>query len=122
MRHPWGSPLRQNGGMADDTTRVRQALSNAGIEGVGDFGRFVNNTDFFVPSEFDERSAMPVLLTLLPSLTEPTVVETVARHLRRPWARPSAFQPLLLAYRSWASREQPVGWAIGDALVTAATV
>jgi hypothetical protein len=114
--------VRQNGAMADDTTRVRQALSNAGVEGVEDFSRFVNNTDYFAPSKFDERSAMPVLLTLLPSLTEPSVVETVARHLRHPWARPSAFQPLLLAYRSWAPREQLVGWAIGDALVTAATV
>ena len=88
--------------MADDTTRVRQALSNAGVEGVEDFSRFVNNTDYFAPSKFDERAAMPVLLALLPSLTEHKVVEAVAGHLRRPWARPSGFQPLLMAYRSWA--------------------
>lgn len=113
---------RQDGAMADDTTRVRQTLREAGIEGVEDFGRFVNNTKYFAPSTFDERAAMPVLLMLLPSLTEPKVVEAVARHLRRPWARPLAFQPLLQAFRTWAPREQLAGWAIGDALATSATV
>jgi hypothetical protein len=95
--------------MPDDTTRVCQALSDAAVEGVEDFGRFVNNTEYFAPSKFGERSAMPILLALLPSLTEPKVVEVVARHLRRPWARPLAFQPLLQAFRSWAPREQLVG-------------
>jgi hypothetical protein len=112
----------QDGAVADDTTRVRQTLSEAGVEGVEDFGRFVNNTKYFAPSTFDERAAIPVLLVLLRSLTEPKVVETVARHLRRPWARPSAFQPLVQAFRHWAPHEPLVGWAIGDALATSATV
>jgi hypothetical protein len=107
--------------MADDAARVRQSLSQAGVQGVEDFGRFVNDTEHFAPSQFDERSAMPVLLVLLPTLTESKVVEAVARHLRRPWARPSAFQPLVGAFRSWAPREPLVGWAIGDALVNSAT-
>jgi hypothetical protein len=43
---------RQDGAMADDTTPVRQTLREAGIEGVEDFGRFVNNTKYFAPSTF----------------------------------------------------------------------
>jgi hypothetical protein len=108
--------------MTDDSTRVREALGDAGVDGVEDFGRFVNNTEYFPPSRFDERSAMPVLLAQLPSLTDPKVVGTIAGHLRRPWARPTAFQVLLDAFRSWAPREQLAGWALGDALVTSATI
>jgi hypothetical protein len=58
---------------------------------VEDFGRFVNNTTYFRPSAFDERAAMPTLLRLLPTLTDRALVGTVAAHLRRPWARPTAF-------------------------------
>ena len=92
------------------------------MAGSEDLGLFVNNTDYFRPSTFDERAAMPVLLDLLPTLTDRSLVMAVAGHLRRPWARPRAFPVLHAAFVSWAGRDQHVGWAIGDALVTCAQV
>jgi len=44
---------------------------------------------------------MPVLLELLPTLMDLTLVSAVAAHLRRPWARPTAFGPLVGAFRLW---------------------
>lgn len=90
------------------------------MAGTEDLGRFVNNTKYFEPSAFDERAAMPVLLGLLPTLEEGKVVASVAGHLRRPWARPAAFEPLLAAFRRWAPEDALVGWHLGDALANAA--
>jgi hypothetical protein len=104
----------------DEWDRVRGALDADGVSGAGDFGRFVNDTTNFRPSAFDERGAAPTLLLLLPSLTDGRVVVAVAGHLRRPWARPTAFVPLHVAFRSWAARDWSVGWSLGDALVNAA--
>lgn len=92
------------------------------MPGGQDFGRFVNNTDFFEPSAFDERTAMPVLLDLLPSLRDEKVVAAVAGHLRRPWARPTAYGPLLTAFETWALVDTTTGWHLGDALANAAQV
>ena len=98
------------------------ALTEAGVGGVEDFGRFVKNTAYFAPSAFDERAAMPVLLRVLPSLTDPKVVGAVAGHLRRPWTRPVAFAALLDGYRRWGTEdEMGAGWHLADALVNAAT-
>ena len=47
---------------------------------------------------------MPVLLRLLPTLTDPLAVAAVAGHLRRPWARPVAFAALLEAFETWGRR------------------
>jgi HEAT repeat protein len=105
----------------EDLRRVEAALAEAGVAGAQDFGRFVNNTEFFAPSTIDERAAMPVLLALLPCLTDSQVVAAAARHLRRPWARPIAFDGLLAAFDTWASREPTgAGWHLGEALATAA--
>ena len=52
----------------DAWNATRKALALAGVAGTGDFGRFVSNTEFFGPSLFDERAAMPVLLEILPTL------------------------------------------------------
>jgi hypothetical protein len=100
---------------------LKVALTEAGVKGADDLGRFVSNTEFFRPSEFDEKAAMPVLLEALPTLSDPSLVMAVAGHLRRPWARPSAFPALLEAFERWAPRDQQAGWALGDALATAAT-
>lgn len=108
--------------MSDDRSRVLDALDDAGVAGSQDFGRFVNNTDYFAPSAFDERAAMPVLLALLPSLTDARTVSSVAGHLRRPWARPSAFEALLHAYRRFGTaNDSAAGWHLADALLNAAT-
>lgn len=106
--------------MHDDLARLRVALDDAGVMGSHDLGRFVNNTDYFEPSALDDRAAMPVLLAALPTLSEAKAVEAVARHLRRPWARGVAFDALHAGFTRWAAREPRVGWALGDALVTAA--
>ena len=106
----------------DAWNETRKALALAGVAGTGDFGRFVSNTEFFGPSLFDERAAMPVLLEILPTLADPKVVSAVAGHLRRPWARPTAFGPLHDAYLRWAPSEaEAAAWALGAALATAAT-
>lgn len=104
----------------DDFARLRQALSDHGVKGAEDFGYFVNNTTHFRPSSLDERAAMPVLLTLLPTLTDPLAVAAVAGHLRRPWARPEAFAALLEAFEAWGRRSSSAGWKLGDALATSA--
>lgn len=104
----------------DDADRVRHELTAAGVEGVVDFGRFVSDTTHFRASRFDERAAMPTLLAILPSLTDPRVVAAVAGHLRRAWARPSAFPVLRDAFVRWSELNDGAGWALGDALGTAA--
>lgn len=103
-----------------DLERIRLALTAHGVLGVDDFGYFVNNPKHFRPSSFDERAAMPVLLDLLPTLSDPRAVEATARHLRRPWAKSAAFPSLVDAFRAWAPREPLVGWVLGDALASAA--
>lgn len=106
----------------DEWKRLRATLRTRGIEGADDLGRFVSNTEYFAPSTFDERSAMPVLLEVLPQLSDPHLVAAVASHLRRPWARPEAFEPLHTAFLRWAPIDQLTGWSVGDALASAATV
>jgi hypothetical protein len=101
---------------------VRGSLAARGVAGVEDFGRFVSNVEFFGPSGFDERAAMPVLLELLPRVSDPQLVATIASHLRRPWARPAAFTALYDAFRRWAPRNESTGWAVGDAMASAARI
>lgn len=103
--------------------QLRERLASAGVYGSEDLGRFASNPEFFGESRFDERAAMPVLVEALPSLTDSQLVGAVAGHLRRPWARPAAFDALLAAFEEWAQRDgSATGWHLGDALGTAATV
>lgn len=106
----------------DEWDALRDALADADVRGADELGRFVSNTEFFPASGFDERAAMPVLLEALPTLTNRAVITAVAGHLRRPWARPTAFGPLHEAFLRWAPVDVHAGWALGDALATAATV
>lgn len=101
--------------------RVKSVLEEQGVEDSADFGYFVNRPDLFRPSKLDERAAMPVLLDLLPTLTDGKAVAAAARYLRRPWAKPTAFIALVEAFRRWApSSDTDAGWALGDAVVSAA--
>lgn len=106
--------------MADDWRRLRSALRSAGVEGVGDVGRFVAQPEHFRPSQFDERAAMPILLAILPSLQDPEVVVAVAGHLKRPWARPKAYPVLHEAFLKWARSHPTAGWSLGEAMANAA--
>ena len=106
----------------DAWDQLRARLSAAGVGGVEDLGRFVSKPEFFGESRFDERAAMPVLIEALPSLTDPILVGAVAGHLRRPWARPAAFDALVATFEVWAqSVDSATGWNLGDALGTTAT-
>jgi hypothetical protein len=69
--------------VVDEWQLARDSPAAAGVNGVEDLGRFVNDVTYLRPSMFDERAAMPVLLELLPTLTDPTLVRAVAAHLRR---------------------------------------
>ena len=101
--------------------QLRTRLSAAGVVGAEDLGHFVSNPEVLGSSRFDERAAMPVLIEALPTLTDASLVEAVAGHLRRPWARPVAFPALLSAFEVWAVETGTAGWKLGDALGTAAT-
>jgi hypothetical protein len=102
---------------APEWQMLRDVLEARGI-GSADLGRFVSNTNYFRPSVFDERAAMPVLLDLLPRLARPNVVTAVPGHLHRPWARPGVFRAAggVLPLGAAGSAQ---GSAIGDALATA---
>jgi hypothetical protein len=99
---------------------VCDALRSAGVAGVDDFGRFVNNTKYFAPSRFDDRAAMPVLLGLLPDLTDGNVVSPVARHLKHGDIRPQGFAVVFDAFRRWGADSPDAGWVLGDTLARAA--
>jgi HEAT repeat protein len=107
--------------VADEWQMVRDSLAKAGVQGVEDFGKFVNNTQYFAPSRLDEQAAAPTLLALLPSLREPKVVASAARHLRRPWLRRmAAYDVVLEVFDHWAPLPGETGWVLGDTLATAA--
>jgi hypothetical protein len=99
---------------------VCDALRSAGVTGVDDFGRFVNDTTYFAPSRFDADAATPVLVRLLPDLTDAKVVATVARHLQDGRIRPGGFDVVLDAFRRWGTRSSEAGWVLGDSLTRAA--
>lgn len=102
--------------MGDEWDRVRQALREAGVRGVEDFGRFVNNTKYFEPSRLDEAEAAPVLLRLLPELEDERVVRTIGRHLQSKAVGRDCYGGVLAAYRKWGGRGGEAGSVFGDTL------
>lgn len=102
--------------MGDEWDRVRQALHEAGVRGVEDFGRFVNNTKYFEPSRLDEAEAAPVFLRLLPELEDERVVRTIGRHLQSKAVGRDCYGEVLAAYRKWGRRGGETGWVFGDTL------
>ena len=119
QEEPYSESVTQT---SDERSRLIEDLRERGIAGADEFGRFVNNTEFFGPSTFDERTAMPVLLEALPRLTDLAVVDAVARHLGREWARPVAFWPLHEAFLRWSRRQDLGAWAIGESLVKVSAI
>ena len=116
-----GHSVSVTAGASPEFDRVKSVLEQRGVNGWADFGYFVNRPDLFRPSDLDERAAMPVLLDLLQTLTDADAVAATARHLRRPWAKPIAFVPLVEAFTKWAaSSHTDAGWALGDAVASAA--
>ena len=81
-----GHSVLVTAGVCPEFDRVKSVLERRGVKGWADFGYLVNRPDLFRPSEVDERAAMPVLLDLLPTLTDGKAEAATARHLRRPWA------------------------------------
>ena len=63
---------------------------------------------------------MPVLIEALSPLSDPALVAAVAGHLRRPWARPTAFPALHASFDRWAVTDQMAGWDLGVAVASAA--
>lgn len=106
----------------DEWEILRSELEAAGVAGATELGRFVSNVQFFGASAFDEKAAMPEFIDALPRLSDARLVSAVAGHLRRPWARPLAFDSLLEAFRRWAPVDDMAGWHLGDALGSAATL
>jgi hypothetical protein len=106
--------------VASERETLCDALRAAGVRGVDDFGRFVNNTDYFPASSFDDEAAAPVLLARLPTITDGAVVAAVARHLRHVKISADGFDVLLDAFGRWAADDDDAGWALGDTLAHAA--
>jgi hypothetical protein len=103
-----------------DQERVMVALLAAGVR-TADYGRFVNNTKYFRPSNFDVRAATPVLLEILPSLTDRQAAMTVVMYLQYPTVGPESFDVLRNAFVAWAPKDASgVGWQLGVAVVRAA--
>ena len=106
----------------DEWRLTRDLLTARRVRGAADLGRFVSNVASFRPSDLDERAAMPVFVELLPSLTDRKLVHAVAGHLRRPWARPAAFEQLHAAFLRLATVDDAASWALGDAMANAARI
>lgn len=102
--------------MAEDRVLVITALEQAGVRGLEEYGRFVNNTKYFAPSSFDEDAAYPVLLRLFPNLTDHQELETVARYLGHSRVEDAAFSFLHNAFIKFAPFDQSLGWVLGDSL------
>lgn len=64
----------------------------------------------------DYPAAVPVLVRWLPEIDEPSVKEDIIRTLSVPWAAPEATRTLLEEFHSRATREDRLGWVIGNAL------
>jgi hypothetical protein len=103
----------------NDRERVLAALEAAGIN-TDDYGRFVNNTKYFSPSEFDVRAATPVLLQILPSITDDRAATTIATYLQYPTVGSESFDLLHDAFITWAPKGRSTGWQLGIALARAA--
>jgi len=100
----------------DEWTIVRNRLDEAGIAGVVDFAKFVNNTTYFEASRFDEVAAAPMLVALLPELSDPRVVAAIGRHLQNKRAGKQHYDAILRAFRRWATHASETGWVLGDTL------
>ena len=108
---------------APDFELVRGALEAAGIDSA-DFSRFTSNRhpDVIRPSAFDHRSAVPVLLAVLPLVSHPNAKEAVVRSLTTSYARPGAAEALISEFRNTSAIDHPaLKWAIGNALDTVTT-
>ena len=84
-----------------------------------DFGRFgPGYPEVIAPSRFDYASAMPILLSALPMVTDPRVKEEVVRSLTHRGARPAAAEVMIEEFKR--ATDFSLGWAIGNALDTVA--
>jgi hypothetical protein len=106
----------------DERGALLVALAGHRVTGLEDFGRLVNDTTHVAPSAFDVRSSWPVLLEWFPRLSQPGLVETVARYLGQSGLHPRAFPALEAGFRRWAGRDAGPGWTIGASLAAAATI
>lgn len=118
-RREWeAARRRQMEAEAPEWAWLAAELEAAGVN-TRDLGRFVNDTRFIRPSEFDVLAAMPVLLSALPRLIHADVVRAAASHLNHQGARPTAFPVLLDQFKKWAQLDSLAGHGIADALATA---
>jgi len=95
----------------NDDQRVTEALSFAGLK-VSSIFDLVNTKDSY-------ENAIPVLLTLLPTLHDPVIKEGVVRALAIKEARNTAVLPLIEEFKKIDpddEGEQMLKWAIANAL------
>lgn len=107
--------------MDSDRARIMSELTDAGVSGLEDFGRFVNDSRYLDRSRFDEIAAYPLLLRIYPSITEPKTLEIVARYIGHQRADDSAFVLLHDSFIRYAKFDQNLGWTLGDSLAKRGT-
>jgi hypothetical protein len=103
----------------DDWDQVRDALVAEGLP-AEDFGRFTSGRHpEGIPLEhFDYEKSVPVLLAVLPDLSDPEVIEATVRSLSTKYAKPAAAPALIKLFRETPADEAALKWAIGNALNT----
>ncbi len=103
----------------DDWDRVRDALVAERLP-AEDFGRFTSghHPEVIPPEHFDYEGSVPVLLAVLPDLSDPEVIEATVRSLSTRYAKPAAAPALIKLFRETPAEEATLKWAIGNALST----
>ena len=62
------------------------------------------------------KAAIPILIKWLPVVSDPSLIDSVARALSVPWAKPLAAKALITEFRSLSDAMSSVKWTIGNAL------
>lgn len=110
-------------GRDEDFERVRSALRLAGLP-ADDFGVFASgrHPEVIHQPVFDYARSVPVLLELLPTLTDDRAKEAVVRSLSTSAARTVAVPALVELFEHTSDVSSPsLKWAIGNALSTTTT-
>ncbi len=99
-----------------DRVRQHALIARPVIENLKQAGYPVESLDELRTSGAPYKSAIPILLRWLPSISDERVKESVVRTLSVPWAKPAAAMPLIAEFLAAPESAEGLKWAIGNAL------